>query len=416
MPEASTVARESGAVAPNPDSTVSRDTRRGPARSAVRVHWRDCIKVHPAAELFPMMSDDDLGVLGHDIRKNGLREPIKVLRQDGLGIPTLVDGRNRLEAMERDGFPLFNEARELLVSFEVVGDPAGLDAYGYVASVNVHRRHLSVEQKRGLIGKLLASTPQRSDRATARLAQVDHKTVAAVRADKEARGEIPHVEVRTDSAGRQQPVTKSAKPSSKGARIGARLERQLDGEAASSSSRPGASGVAGEIAQLLRVLNADPSRVSQIPIAQRVGLAKSCLKLLGVSIDDLRPETGGAVSLNGTATRSPPGAPDASDTPRHRVTTDPEPARPVAVDPEPVQSASPLADTSLMAAYRATPAPYQAKVKQWTMHGYLHGEHAPTADDGSTLPFEALWRNAETEAHKEFRRDLMVLESARVAA
>ena len=32
-------------------------------------NWRNLIKVHPAAELFPMMSDDELKTLSEDIEK-----------------------------------------------------------------------------------------------------------------------------------------------------------------------------------------------------------------------------------------------------------------------------------------------------------------------------------------------------------
>ena len=43
--------------------------------------------------------------------------------------------------------------------------------------------------------------------------KADHKTVGKVRAEKEARGEIPHVEKRKDTKGRKQPAKKPvAKP------------------------------------------------------------------------------------------------------------------------------------------------------------------------------------------------------------
>jgi hypothetical protein len=37
--------------------------------------WRDHIKVHPAADLFPMMSDEELKALGERIKKNGMKVP-----------------------------------------------------------------------------------------------------------------------------------------------------------------------------------------------------------------------------------------------------------------------------------------------------------------------------------------------------
>ena len=48
-------------------------------------------------------------------------------------------------------------------------------------SVNAHRRHLTLEQKRELITKLLKAHPSMSDRAIARQVGVDNKTVGSLR-------------------------------------------------------------------------------------------------------------------------------------------------------------------------------------------------------------------------------------------
>jgi hypothetical protein len=82
-----------------------------------------------------------------------------------------------------------------------------------VISANIHRRHLTVEKKRELIGKLLKADPTKSDRAIAKTTKTDHKTVASVRARKEATGEIPQLKktVGADGKTRKRPAKKKQK-------------------------------------------------------------------------------------------------------------------------------------------------------------------------------------------------------------
>jgi hypothetical protein len=170
--------------------------------------WRAHLKIHPAAELFPLLSEEELKALADDIEKNGLVTKL-VLAEDG----SLLDGRNRLDAAASLGLLTWerNEPRKLHLNgklIEPIQCEAGEDPYALALSYNVHRRHLTAEQKRELIAKVLKAKPEQSNRAIAKQVKVDHKTVADVRTESEGRGEIPHVEKRTDSKGRKQPATK----------------------------------------------------------------------------------------------------------------------------------------------------------------------------------------------------------------
>src|SRR5262249_43016968 len=60
------------------------------------------------------------------------------------------------------------------------------------------------------MNKEKTKTPK--SRTIAATAMADHKTVATVRAEKEGRGEFPHVEARTDIKGRKQPTKKRRTP------------------------------------------------------------------------------------------------------------------------------------------------------------------------------------------------------------
>ena len=150
---------------------------------------------HPLCELFPLMEADDLQKLADDIKVNGQQEPITLFEGK------VLDGRNRYKACE------------LLRIKPNFTDYTGKDPRAFVVTMNIRRRHLSAEQKRDLIAKLLKADPAKSDRQIAEVAKADHKTVSAVRADVEQRGEIPHVETRTDSAGRSQPAKKGKRKS-----------------------------------------------------------------------------------------------------------------------------------------------------------------------------------------------------------
>jgi hypothetical protein len=81
-----------------------------------------------------------------------------------------------------------------------------------VEALNISRRHLTAEQKRDLIAKLLKANPEQSNRTIAKQVKADHKTVGSVRTELEGRGEVPHVETRTDSKGRKQPAKRDALP------------------------------------------------------------------------------------------------------------------------------------------------------------------------------------------------------------
>lgn len=95
------------------------------------------MKIHPAAELFPMMSGDELRAMASDIKAYGQNEPCCTLNG------SLLDGRNRLKACEMAGVePIFHEL------------PDDTDPWKYVLTANLHRRHLTPSQRGIVAGKI----------------------------------------------------------------------------------------------------------------------------------------------------------------------------------------------------------------------------------------------------------------------
>jgi hypothetical protein len=159
---------------------------------------------HPEAARFRLMSDAELAGLTEDIKKNGLREAIVLLW--GRGQPLVLDGRNRRRACQLAGVRL----RFRLIDKKDLAAAGGPVAY--VVSANLHRRHLTTAEKKDVAARLLKEDPKRNDREVGRRTELDGKTVGGVRRELEGRAEIPHVDKRTDSKGREQPARKGRPP------------------------------------------------------------------------------------------------------------------------------------------------------------------------------------------------------------
>ena len=159
------------------------------------------------------------------------------------------------------------------------------------------RRHLTREQKRDVVAALLKANPANSDRAIAKLAHLDHKTVATVRAKAETRGEIPHVVTRIDTQGRQQPAAKPTPAISHAAPPPVTLLSSAD----RSKVRQAMPTTLIQVSTLLRL---DPARTIEelvrclkdarrnivtMPIEKRVAAGRGVLAALGVNVTDLRP-------------------------------------------------------------------------------------------------------------------------------
>lgn len=88
------------------------------------------LKSHPIADIFPMLSDDDLRGLSADIKANGQRDPIIVFQGK------ILDGRNRYKACGVAG----------VVAKTTDFKGSRSEAMTFVWSTNFHRRHLTSSQ------------------------------------------------------------------------------------------------------------------------------------------------------------------------------------------------------------------------------------------------------------------------------
>ena len=132
--------------------------------------WRDVLPIHPAADLFPPILEAELKELAGDIEAHGLQTPVVVWNPsedpEDEDRYLLLDGRSRLDALALLGLLHVDQHGEIHLnkswngatwlayetSFALLARHRdGGDPYALALSLNLHRRHLTTEQKRKLI-------------------------------------------------------------------------------------------------------------------------------------------------------------------------------------------------------------------------------------------------------------------------
>jgi hypothetical protein len=174
----------------------------------------DQLEFHPLADTFPLMEGAEFDELTADIEVNGLKHAIVLYEGK------ILDGRNRYRACLAAG-----------VEPTAVDGDGGIDnPRAFVISANIHRRHLTAEQKRELIERLIKAEPEKSNRQVAKATGVSHEHVRKVRGELEESGDVATVATSIDTKGRRQPAKQSSEDkeaarASKAARAEAERER-----------------------------------------------------------------------------------------------------------------------------------------------------------------------------------------------
>jgi ParB-like chromosome segregation protein Spo0J len=167
---------------------------------------------HPLADIFPLMQGEEFDALVADINANGLRERIDKYRGK------IVDGRNRYRALLQLGIdPSADEKkyfRNVIYRHPMGGGFAPCDdasVLAYVVSKNIHRRHLTADQKRDLIAKLIKAEPTKSNRQIGKQVVASHPHVAKVRAEMEKTSDVETVTTSVDTKGRKRSAKRKTK-------------------------------------------------------------------------------------------------------------------------------------------------------------------------------------------------------------
>lgn len=134
-------------------------------------------------QYLPQMGEKDYERLRESIERSGGLWPGHEIEVDENGL--ILDGYHREKACAELGLPCPRRVRTDLRTED--------EKFDYIWSINMARRHLSIDQKRDMVREYLRRFPDRSNRQIAETAGISHPTVGGVRAELEAAGEIDQV-------------------------------------------------------------------------------------------------------------------------------------------------------------------------------------------------------------------------------
>ena len=134
---------------------------------------------HPVADIFPAMSDAEFRELVEDIREHGQREPVWILEDK-----RVIDGKHRVKACAELGRSV--EARVYHGEGDAIVD--------FVLSLNMVRRHLSINQKLAAAHKAIPMyREQAKQRRLATLKRGEEMPVSANLREREEGKAADHV-------------------------------------------------------------------------------------------------------------------------------------------------------------------------------------------------------------------------------
>jgi hypothetical protein len=180
----------------------------------------------PYRDRLPPLSAEERKELKADIAKRGIMTPIifcrvlgnAMIQRNHSAFPcareedvVVIDGANRVEIASELG--LRDEQVPMMRRGDYTTTRQEFDVL--VDDLNLHRRHLTPEQRREYVAKVLKDKPQRSNRQVAAQTGTDHKTVGAVRVKLEATGEIPQLQGTEGRDGKVRPARQKAKPAAR---------------------------------------------------------------------------------------------------------------------------------------------------------------------------------------------------------
>lgn len=197
------------AAGPGPEPELSREQSRQGTHEEARnvsqvptIEYNGRVYTCPYHDVMPPLTAEELAALRADIERNGVICPVVISADD-----EVIDGHNRLRIAAELGLSV--------VPINVMPATWTPDRkWTSAIELNLARRHLNGGQKRELSALLLKQNPDRSNRDIAAQVGIDHKTVAAVRKEGEAAGEIPQLAATTGKDGKKRPARR--KPAARG--------------------------------------------------------------------------------------------------------------------------------------------------------------------------------------------------------
>lgn len=150
-------------------------------------------------QVMPNLSADEYAELREDIKQRGVMVPIEF---DENGV--ILDGHHRLQICEELGIKEYPRVIRAGMTDE--------EKRTHARKLNMARRHLTQEQKRGLICEQLKETPEKSDRQIAKDLGVSNRTVSLQRKDMVQKNELCNLHSSIGADGKERPRKVEHKP------------------------------------------------------------------------------------------------------------------------------------------------------------------------------------------------------------